>query len=94
MTDSHHTCQVLPRIKIAHLTGADGILTELRSVYRAARRGELPMADATKLTYILKVMSEIMTLREMEARLDCLEAGIPYQPRNSDGDDQAAQEAH
>ncbi len=94
MDDRHHNCEVLPRIKVAHLTSADGILTELRSVYRSARRGEIAMADATKLTYILKVMSEIMTLREMEARLDCLEAGIPYQPRNSDGDDQADQEAH
>jgi hypothetical protein len=94
MNDSHSNIQVLPRIKITHLTSADSILTELRSVYRAARRGELPIGDATKLTYILKVMSEIMTLREMEARLDCLEAGIPYQPRNSDGDDQADQEAH
>lgn len=85
---------MLPRVKIAHITSADGILTELRSVYRAARRGEIAMADATKLTYIRKVMSEIMTLREMEARLDCLEAGIPYQPRNSDGEDQADHEAH
>jgi hypothetical protein len=84
----------MKRVQVGRLTCADGILTELRSVYRGARRGEIAMADATKLTYILKVMSEIMTLREMEARLDCLEAGIPYQPRNSDGDDQADQEAH
>jgi hypothetical protein len=92
--NNNHICELIPRIKVAHLTNADGILTELRSVYRGARRGEIAMADATKLTYILKVMSEIMTLREMEARLDCLEAGIPYQLRSHNADDQADQEAH
>ena len=85
----------MPRVRIAQLTNADGILTELRSLYRAARRGEIPPGEATKLTYILKVMSEIMTLREMEARLDCLESGVPYQPRSSsNGDSQAATETH
>ncbi len=84
----------MPYIRIGQLTGTDGILTELRSLYRAARRGEIPPSDATKLTYILKTMSEIMTLREMEARLDCLETGITYQPRDSNGDNRADQEAH
>ena len=85
----------MKRVQVGRLTCADGILTELRSVYRGARRGEIAMADATKLTYILKVMSEIMTLREMEARLDCLERGIPYTPRSEiDDDDQADHEAH
>jgi len=86
--------EVLPRVRVSHLTNSDGIIAELRSIYRAARRGEIPCSDATKLTYILKTMSEIMTLREMEARLDCLEAGIPYQPRNSNGDARADSEAH
>ncbi len=84
----------MPRISIGRLTGTDGILTELRSLYRAARRGEILPSDATKLTYILKVMSEIMTLREMERRLDCLETGVTYQPRERDGDSRTDQEAH
>jgi hypothetical protein len=86
--------QVLPRIKIAHLTTTDGILTELRSLYRDARRGEIPPGDATKLCYLLKTMSEIMTLRAMEERLDCLESGIPYKLENSDGDDCTDPQAH
>ena len=94
MSDGVKNGLVLPRIKIAHLTTTEGILTELRALYRDARRGEIRASEATKLCYLLKTMSEIMTLREMEARLDCLEAGIPYQPRNSDGDDQADQGAH
>jgi hypothetical protein len=84
----------MPRIKIGQLTNGDGILTELRSLYRAARRGEIPPGEATKLTYILKVMSEIMTLREMEARLDCLESGITYEPRKTNGDDRPASKAN
>ena len=84
----------MPHIRIGQLTGTDGILTELRSLYRAARRGEIPPAEATKLTYILKVMSEIMTLREMEKRLDCLESGVAYQPEKSDGDDRTDSQAH
>ena len=84
----------MPRISIGRLTSTDGILTELRSLYRAARRGEIPPSDATKLTYILKTMSEIMTLREMERRLDCLETGVTYQPRERDGDSRTDQETH
>lgn len=75
---------VLPRIAIPHLSHTDGILAELRNLYRAARRGELDPADATKLTYILKVMSEVMTLRDLEARLDALESGKPYLPRRKE----------
>jgi len=85
---------LIRNVRVAHLTNSDGILTELRNLYRAARRGEIPPSDATKLTYILKTMSEIMTLREMERRLDCLETGITYQPRDSDGDNRADQETH
>jgi len=73
--------QLVPRVRIGHLTTTDGILAELRSLYRDARRGEIRPSDATKLTYILKTMSEVMTLRELETRLDCLEAGKPYSPR-------------
>ena len=81
MTDDAKQGLVLPRIQIAHLTTTDGILTELRSLYRDARRGEIQPGDATKLCYLLKTMSEIMTLRAMEERLDCLEHGIAYKPR-------------
>ncbi len=76
--------KLLPRIAIPHLTDTDGILAELRNLYRAARRGELEAADATKLTYILKVMSEVMTLRDLESRLDSLESGKPYLPRTKE----------
>ena len=85
---------LIRNVRVAHLTNSGGILTELRSLYRATRRGEIAPSDATKLTYILKTMSEIMTLREMERRLDCLETGITYQPRDSDGDNRPDQETH
>jgi len=85
---------LIRNVRVAYLTNSDGILAELRSLYRAARRCEIAPSDATKLTYILKTMSEIMTLREMERRLDCLETGITYQPRDSDGDNRADQETH
>ena len=73
MPDQARNVEVLPRVRVAHLNDSDGILTELRSLYRAARRGEIRPSDATKLCYLLKTMSEIMTLRELEKRLDCLE---------------------
>jgi hypothetical protein len=73
--------ELLPRVRVGHLTTTDGILAELRSLYRDARRGQIRPSDATKLTYILKTMSEVMTLRELEARLDCLESGKSYTPR-------------
>jgi hypothetical protein len=72
---------VTSAVRIAHLTDSNGILTELRSLYRDARRGVLEPSEATKLAYLLKIMSEIMSLRDMEARLDALEAGRPYTPR-------------
>ena len=86
--------KIMPHIRIGQLTNADGILTELRNLYRAARRGEILPGDATKLCYLLKTMSEIMTLREMEKRLDCLESGVTYEPRKSDGDDCTDSQAH
>jgi hypothetical protein len=87
--------ELLPRVKVGHLTTADGILTELRSLYRDARRGELRPSDATKLTYILKTMSEVMTLRELEARLDCLESGKCYTPRlTADDEHQDPADSH
>jgi hypothetical protein len=95
MSNDAKSGEVMPRIKIAHLTTTDGILAELRSLYRDARRGEIQPGDATKLCYLLKTMSEIMTLRAMEERLDCLESGKPYLPRREiDGDHQSDQEAH
>ena len=59
--------------KVQYLTNSDDILTELRCIYRACRRGELPSQDMTRLTYVLKTMSEVMTLKRLEARLDSLE---------------------
>jgi len=56
------------------LDTAAGILRELGRVYRSARAGELPMADATKLAFILGLMARIVEGAEFEARLDRLEA--------------------
>jgi hypothetical protein len=74
------TGEVRPYVKVGRLTTTDGILTELRSVYRAMRHKEIPSAEGTKLTYVLKTMSEIMTLKEFERRLDCIESGTVYIP--------------
>ena len=93
MATKPKTVELLPQVRVFHLTNSDGILSELRSVYRAARRGEMPASEATKLTYILKTMAEIMTLRDMEARLDCLESGKPYR-RLTDGEISDTPEAH
>ncbi len=61
------------RIRVP-LNTATGILHELSRVYRAARRGELPTTEATRLAFVLGTMAKIVEATSFEERLDRLEA--------------------
>ena len=57
----------------APLTTSAGILHELSRVYRAARRGELPTSEASRLAFVLGTMAKIVESVVFEERLDRLE---------------------
>ncbi len=67
-----------PRIR--GLISVGGVVTELGNVYRKARRGEMDMGEAKALTYILRELRCSLEAKDVERRLDELEAACPSQP--------------
>jgi hypothetical protein len=55
------------------LTTLGGIVAELGRVYREARQGELPLADATRLASILSLMRSAIEGSDLERRVGVLE---------------------
>lgn len=55
------------------LTTADDIRVEMAKVYRAAKRGQMPTQDATRLVYILGEMRKAIELDVIEQRVQELE---------------------
>ncbi len=49
------------------------IARELGRVYRAMRRGELPTQDGTRLAYVLRQLSDVLALLQLEGRIKALE---------------------
>ncbi len=62
------------KVRIGPLNTVGGVATELGRIYRLARRSELDMADAKGLTYILREIRCALEARDIERRLDALEA--------------------
>ena len=62
------------------LETAFDIAAELRAVYIQYRRGKIDNVMATKSTYILRELNQVMVVRELQERLLCLEEGRPYMP--------------
>jgi predicted RecB family endonuclease len=52
------------------------ISTELARVYRACRRGDMPIEDGTRLASILRIMVEAVRAGETEVRLAELEKRV------------------
>ena len=71
---------VKAEIRIAPLTTIGGVLTELGKIYRAARRGQLDVGDATRLAFILREIRIALESSDIEKRLEALE-GINPPPR-------------
>lgn len=59
--------------RIRSLLNSNGVLCELRAVYRENRRGELCNDDAKSLMNILKIMNGIIETSDLETRIEALE---------------------
>jgi hypothetical protein len=53
---------------------------ELRRLYRDARSGAVPVADASRLANVLLILARIREVGTLEARLDALEAADHDRP--------------
>jgi hypothetical protein len=62
-----------PPVRVGRMDTASGVLREMTKIYRAARRGELPLADACRLTYMLQSMGRLFETTELERRMKALE---------------------
>lgn len=65
------------------LNTVDDIRVEMARVYRAMRRKDMPMADGTKLVFVLSQLAQVARVVSVEQRLDAMQAalekaGIPY----------------
>jgi hypothetical protein len=63
-------CRTPPTI---HLKTAGDLRLEMARVYRAAKVGDLCLADATKLVYILSQIGRMVEVSEVAARVEAVE---------------------
>ncbi len=68
------------KIRIGPLSTVGGVVSELGKIYRAARRGQIDVTDATRLTYILREIRCALEASDIEKRLDALER-LETEPR-------------
>jgi len=61
--------------RIGRLDTLGHIRGEMARLYRAARRNELDIQDATRLVYILRTIGEVIVASEIEKRVDEIETG-------------------
>jgi len=59
--------------RLPSLKSIDGIQLNLEKLFREARRGDLEIADASKLAHILKIMFEMRATKDLEKRIEALE---------------------
>jgi hypothetical protein len=64
-----------PRVRSLE-TAAD-VKREAGRLYRAARRGEVAAADASRLASVLALVLKVVEGAELEARIEALERGAP-----------------
>lgn len=64
---------VLPTPQTIHLKTADDVRLEMAKVYRDMRRGDIDMADGTKLVYVLSQLNKAIETSLVEARMEALE---------------------
>jgi hypothetical protein len=61
-------------LRVGPLETASDVKREAGRLYRAARRGEVPPADASRLASVLALLVRVIEGAEIEARLAALEA--------------------
>jgi len=64
---------VVKRKRLPPLNTIDGIHHNMQQVFREARQGNIDVAEASKLVYMLKIMFEVSAAQDMEKRLNELE---------------------
>ena len=69
-----NTLSVKTKIRIGPLNSVGGVISELGKIYRAARRGELDVGDATRLAMILREIRSALEAGDIERRIEELES--------------------
>ena len=69
MTEKH-------RMRIGRLTTVGQVAAELGRLYRQARRGDVAVADASRLATILAAMRQCLEASELERRIAEMEAAL------------------
>ncbi len=64
------------RIRIGRLTTVGQVASELGRLYRQARRGDVAVADASRLATILAAMRQCLEASELERRITEMEAAL------------------
>jgi len=70
----------IPRRSRTTLRTLDDVAVELARLYRRAERGQIPTADASRLTYILTCLGKVIEATVIEARLTALEVIANEEP--------------
>jgi hypothetical protein len=70
------------KIRIGRLNTLGEVAAELGRLYRQARRGGVPTADASRLATILSALRECLKASDMEQRINELEALLSAEPSN------------
>ena len=64
------------KIRIGRLTTVGQVAAELGRLYRQARRGDVAVADASRLATILAAMRQCLEASELERRIADMEAAL------------------
>ena len=67
-----------PRVGRLHKLGA--VRVELRNVYADARQGRIDSQEATRLAYVLSILTKVLEVQGIDSRLDALEAAMAANP--------------
>ena len=76
VTGTTSIIHVLPtpaKKKFVRLGSLRQVRFELADIYRAARNGQIDASEATKLTYILQVIGNMIVEGQLESRVEILE---------------------
>jgi hypothetical protein len=72
------------KVRIGRLTSINRVCIELGRLYRAARTGKLPSADASRMATILLGMKACMETSEFEQRLIEIEIALAQRSAQPD----------
>ena len=64
------------KVRIGRLTTVGEVAAELGRLYRQARRGDVPVTDASRLATILAVMRQCLEASELDRRIAEMEAAL------------------